>query len=193
VHRSDYVSLKIAVISSALLGGLIAGPSHARPRKTRPGVPQLVDISGQSYFANAHPYLEEPLEELIERIPELKALQPAPDQQALSIILRKTGSRVQEFFQNIVDLTAHEEIAQERLNAKGLITASQRLQYNYLILIHHDAFPPIIEEYRTDLLRESAGARRPRQWVLRDFRICIEMDSFPADVATGFDVSVSRR
>jgi hypothetical protein len=139
------VSLKIAVISLALLGGLIAGPSHARPRKTRPGVPQLVDTGGQSYFANAHPYLEEPLEELIERIPGLKALQPAPDQQAPSIILGKTGGRVQEFFQNIVDLTAHEEIAQERLNAKGLITASRRLQYNYLILIHHDAFPPTIE------------------------------------------------
>jgi len=151
VHRSDYVSLKVVVISSALLGGLIAGPSHARLRNTRSGVPQVADTSGQSYFANAHPYLEEPLEELIERIPELKTLQPAPNQQALPMILGKTGARVQEFFQNIVDLTAHEEIAQERLNAKGSIKASRRLQYNYLILIHHDAFAPIVEEYRTDL------------------------------------------
>jgi hypothetical protein len=151
VHLSDYGWLKIAVISSALLGGLIASLSHATPRNTAPGVPQLADTSGQSYFANAHPYLEEPLEKLIERIPELKTLQPAPDQQALPMILGKTGVRVQEFLQTIVDLTAHEEITQERLSAKGSTKASRRLQYNYLILIHHDAFAPRVEEYRTDL------------------------------------------
>jgi hypothetical protein len=151
MHPSDYVSLKIAVISSALLGELIAGSSNAWPRNTTPSVPQLVDTSGQSYFANAHPYLEEPLEKLIERVPELKTLQPAPDQQVLPMILRRTGAKVQEFFQNIVDLTAHEEITQERLNAKGSIKASRRLQYNYLILIHHDAIAPRVEEYRTDL------------------------------------------
>jgi hypothetical protein len=104
VHRSGYVALKIAVVSSALLSGLIAGPSQARPRNTRFGVPQLVDTSGQSYFANAHPYLEEPLEELIERIPELKALQPALDQQALPMILGKTGARVQEFSRTLSTL-----------------------------------------------------------------------------------------
>jgi hypothetical protein len=151
VHTSEHMSLRIAVISSALLGGLIAGSSHAWPRNTTPSVPQFVDTSGQSYFANAHPYLEEPLGKLIERIPELKTLQPAPDQQALPMILGKTGVKVQEFFQNIVDLTAHEEITQQRLSAKGSIEASRRLQYNYLILIHHDVIPPRVEEYRTDL------------------------------------------
>jgi hypothetical protein len=148
---SGYVLLKIAVISSAFLGGLIAVSSLARPRATTPGVPQLVDTSGQSYFANAHPYLEEPLEKLIERIPELRTLQPAPDQQALPIILEKTGVKVQEFFQNIVDLTAHEVITQERLNAKETIIASRRLQYNYLILIHRNALALRVEEYRTNL------------------------------------------
>lgn len=39
---------------------------------------QLVDTTGQGYFADAHPYLEERLEQLIREIPELTGLEPGP-------------------------------------------------------------------------------------------------------------------
>jgi hypothetical protein len=135
--RSSYdSSMRILVNSSVLLGILVACAAHAPADHAASHVPQLADTSGQSYFANAHPYLEEPLEKLIERIPELRSIRPVGDQKALPLILGKTGTKVEEFFERIVDLTAHEEITQERLNAKGSIKASRRLQYNYLILIH---------------------------------------------------------
>jgi hypothetical protein len=52
---------------------------------------QSIDKSDQFYYANAHPYLEEPVKKLVKRIPELKPMQPASDQQALPMILEKTG------------------------------------------------------------------------------------------------------
>lgn len=42
-------------------------------------------------YANVHPYLEEPLEKFIKRIPELKSIQPAPNQQALPMIQEMLG------------------------------------------------------------------------------------------------------
>jgi hypothetical protein len=141
---------QIALIGLVLVGAVVTGSWGSR--STSPtGSPQLIDTSGQSYYANAHPYLEEPLEQLVERIPELKTVRPAPDQQALPMILTKTGAKVEEFFRDIVDVTAHEEITQERLNAKGAVKASRQSRYNYLILIHRDGDTPRLEEYRTDL------------------------------------------
>ena len=66
------------------------------------------DISPQSYYANAHPYLEEPLEHLRKLIPELKGLQPSLDQKELPIILQKTGQRVDDFTNNGNDLIARQ-------------------------------------------------------------------------------------
>jgi len=74
---------------------------------------QQEDKGDQNYYANAHPFLEESLEQLIKRMPELKTIESAPDQQALPKILEKTGEQVDEFFRNVIDLTAHEEIAEK--------------------------------------------------------------------------------
>ena len=69
------------------------------------------DTGPLNYYANAHPYLEEPLERLRELIPELKELQPTPDQKELPIILQKTGQRVDDFTNNMVDLIARDSRA----------------------------------------------------------------------------------
>ncbi len=108
------------------------------------------DASGdQSYYANAHPYLDLPLAQLVERIPELTTLRPAPDQQELSMILQKVGRSVDDFVRAIGDLIAHEDVTQERLNAKGDIQAKERVQDNYLIL-HHGYEWGASAEYRMD-------------------------------------------
>jgi hypothetical protein len=61
-----------------------------------------------------HPYLEDTPKQLVKHVPELKGIRPAADQQELAMILGKTADRVDEFFSNVVDLVAHEEIRQER-------------------------------------------------------------------------------
>ena len=63
-----------------------------------------------------HPYLEQPLRQLTKRIPELKGISPAPDQKSLAMILQQTGKQVDDFFANLVDLIAREDITQRELN-----------------------------------------------------------------------------
>jgi len=93
------------------------------------------DSSDQIDDTNA-PYMDLPLAQLVERIPELKNLQPAPDQQELPPILQKMGERVDDFAHNLTDLIAHEDVTQERLSADGEPNGQERFQDNYLILPH---------------------------------------------------------
>ena len=98
--------------------------------------------------AKARPYLELSLEQLTERVPELKTLQPARDQQLLPTILSKTGARVDDFFRQVVDLIAHERINQERLDETR--QKRSRSEYSYLVLVHHNDLSDGPEEYRVD-------------------------------------------
>jgi hypothetical protein len=124
---------------------------------------QSIDKSDQFYYANVHPYLEEPVKKLVKRIPELKSMQPAPDQQALPMILEKTGKTIDDFFRNIVDLIAREKITQENLTttevgrAEGYSTprdvgarTSESVQDDYLIVRTGKGVQQGIVEYRMD-------------------------------------------
>jgi hypothetical protein len=92
----------------------------------------------------AHPYLEEPLKRLVKLIPELKGMRPATNQLALPMILERTGKEVDEFFDNLVDLIAQEEIKQEGWNK------SEVVRDNYLILRHANRSRASIQEFRMD-------------------------------------------
>jgi hypothetical protein len=108
----------------------------------------------QSYYANAHPYMDEPLKQLIKRVPQLKNLHPAEDQQELPAILQKTGERVDDFFRRIVDLTAREDISLARLRQERPSSrpdlSSENVHDSYLILRHGNRDQPEIVEYRKD-------------------------------------------
>jgi VWFA-related protein len=114
-------------------------------------------LSQQVYYANAHPYVDLPTAQLVERIPELKNLQPAPDDQDLPVILQKLGRSVDDFVREMGDLIAHEDVTQEKLNAKGNITAKEHSQDNYLILRHGHALAAS-SEYRMDEKGNRLGA-----------------------------------
>ena len=139
-HRySDYQGYRVSVKMA---------PDEARAAP--PGYVQPAEIGDETYYATAHPYLDRPLEELRERIPELKKLQPATDQRMLPSILEKTAANVDEFFSRVVDLIAREKITQERLNGAGFVTASEQVRDNYLILRHGTDLGADIIEYRMD-------------------------------------------
>lgn len=105
--------------------------------------------AGHAAYANTHPYLDWPLAQLTGRIPELQGLQPAPNQEQLPAILQNMGRTVDDFIHNIVDLIAHEDVTQEKLDAKGEIEAKERVQDDYLILHHGDEWGASAE-YRMD-------------------------------------------
>lgn len=100
-------------------------------------------------YANAHSYVDLPLAQLVEHIPELKSLQPVADQQELPMILQKMGERMDDLVHNIGDLIAREDLTQEKLNADGKIKAKQHVQDDYLIL-HHGYEWGAGAEYRMD-------------------------------------------
>jgi hypothetical protein len=103
-----------------------------------------LEESAQTNDAQAHPYLEEPLKQLVKHIPELKGMRPATSLRALPMILEGTGKKVDEFFDNLVDLIAQEEIKQERWSKSELI------RDNYLILRHGNRSRTNIDEFRMD-------------------------------------------
>lgn len=117
-----------------------------------PASPAQLSPNDQLFYtkANVHPYLDNPLDKLLQQIPELQGLHPAPDQQPLLLILSKTGHVVETYFENLIDLVAHEDIDQEKLDAKGAVKQKLHLQYNYMIVLHREELPPRLEEYRTD-------------------------------------------
>jgi hypothetical protein len=90
---------------------------------------------------------EEPLEQLITRIPELKGICPAANREALAMILRKTGGGVDEFFDNVVGPVAQEQIKQERVGGVG---GSRSVRDSYLILRHGNSTRADFDEFRMD-------------------------------------------
>lgn len=118
------------------------------------------DTNPQSYYANAHPYSEEPLERLRERVPELKGLQPSLDQNGLPMILQHAGQRVDSFFRDTPNLIADEHVRQQEIRSSGVdylaqesISAdylAQEIRDEYLILLHGDRNEAKFDEYRMD-------------------------------------------
>jgi hypothetical protein len=111
---------------------------------------QSSEENEQNYSGDAKPYLDQPLEQLVKLVPDLKKLQPAPDQQLLPMILQKSGLAVDDFVHNAVDVIAREKIAQQRLNAAGGVTASENVQDDYLILNSGNDVREGLVEYRMD-------------------------------------------
>lgn len=118
-------------------------------QKTAPEGGATRSTTEDSSDANAYPFVDEPLDRLVERIPELKALHRATDQEELPVILKTMGQRVDDFMGSIGDIIAHEDLTQEKLNAGGKVKAKERIQDEYLILHHGDEWGAGAE-YRMD-------------------------------------------
>jgi hypothetical protein len=110
----------------------------------------------------SHPYLEESLQELVKHIPELKGMRPATSSGALTMILEKTGKTVDDFFDNVVDLVAQEEIKQQRWRR---LRRTEVIRDNYLILRRGNRSNRGIDEFRMD----DKGNRIDQQGLDRGF------------------------
>jgi hypothetical protein len=102
---------------------------------------------GQASEGTPQSYADEPLEKLLKQVPELKGIRPATDQQQLPVILSQTGQKVDEFFSNIVDLVADEDIHQGRLDRYTIMGSGTRVRDNYLI-VHEENGD--FDEFRMD-------------------------------------------
>jgi hypothetical protein len=142
---------RAALIVFVFLSAATMGSGSPRPQEeTAERSLQPADRSEQNPTGNAHSYLDEPSEKLVKHFPELKGIRPAADQQALPVILSRTGEEVDEFFNNVVDLVANEEIKQERLGSFGAARASHPVRDSYLILHQKNGERADFDEFRMD-------------------------------------------
>lgn len=145
-HYSNYqlyrVSVRMVPEAAPLSASDVARAGNA-------DVVMTPEKAEQSYYAGVHPYLEEPLEQLAQQIPELKKIKPAADPQALTTILKKAGNNVDSYFSNVVDLTAREKITLQRSVGK-MSAVSHHVEDNYLILKKPYRSGSQLVEYRTD-------------------------------------------
>jgi hypothetical protein len=142
---------RIPLLSIVFLNAVITGSGCSPPTDWTVALPTQHEAKGeQNYYANAHPYLDESLEQLIKRMPELKTIQPVPDQQALPTILEKTGEQVDDFFRKVVDLAALEEITEEKWGGQGQVTERLQMEDSYLILRSGAEMFGTVNEYRMD-------------------------------------------
>jgi hypothetical protein len=109
-------------------------------------VPALT--SGQSYYENARPLLDYPLNDLLRATPELRGLEPAGNQDQLAFILDRAGKVTEDLLDSMPNLVSREEVTQQKLRAPGSVKEHRRLEFDYMILTHRKGADVTLDEYR---------------------------------------------
>jgi hypothetical protein len=151
-HAIFFAAILVCAALSAYAQQDEVAPLALPEEGSRRGIADVVmtpEKAEQSYYAGVHPYLELPLEQLAQQIPEMKKIEPAANQQALPTILKEAGDNVDSYFSNVVDLTAREKITLQRSVGK-VSAAAHRVEDNYLILRKPYRGGSQLVEYRTD-------------------------------------------
>ena len=99
----------------------------------------------KNIWANAKPYLDDPLPQLEDAVPELKGLDPAAGQEKLAFILSKIGSRCVEQLQHTPNVISDEKVITRMQHSRPW-----QEKFGYLVLSRQTADGTVLEEYRTD-------------------------------------------
>jgi hypothetical protein len=100
----------------------------------------------RSVWASAKPYLDDPLPQMMDSVPELRGLEATPDQQSLTDLLKKTGDQSLNLLKRMPNVICHEKIV-TRVLPRG---RSWHQQFEYLVVRHEAAGEVALDEYRTD-------------------------------------------
>lgn len=102
-------------------------------------------LSEKEIWANAKPYIDDSMVDLQKELPELRGMQPAPNQDALPRILAGVGETCVEQLRRTPNVIADEEIT-------TLVPHFARLRQNveYLVLVNRTASDQTLREYRAD-------------------------------------------
>ena len=181
-------------IGYVLLSVLFATPPGiGQTTLTKSDVAHTVERFDEGFYTGVHLYPEAPLEVLLECIPELESLQPASDQRELAFILKNTGLKVDDYFRDVMNLIADEEVTQKTLSRSGATLKEQRLHYCYMILLHNEEKPARFEEFRQDSLGKNRRTERKCQRFLGYHWVYHEVPVFLNRAPERLDVSLSWR
>lgn len=135
------LAIALSQIPAAPRNGSAAPPSVSTVRQQ--SGPVLKDVVPQTI-------LDKTPQEIVHDFPELQGLEPAPDQKDLPIILKKAGENVNAYFHNFVNISAEEEVVQERLRPDGKVDQSHKQKFRYLLVRSARKIDFDLNEYRMD-------------------------------------------
>ncbi len=96
------------------------------------------------------PWLDRPLRELMQFVPELQGLEPAQSQRPLPALLKSTGERVEMFFRAFNNTTSREHIRHAFLAKDGKPTFHFEREYQYLLTHWPNDSQPGLDEFRVE-------------------------------------------
>lgn len=137
--------------------GQIAPAQDDLPLAYRQSV--AIRYAEKQLYSDAQPYVDDPVEELRTKVPELKTLKSDTDQEKLPDLLAKVGAKVDELVKKVPDLTSDEQVAQVQwtgleqncatgARCPGSLKISKT--YHYILLSHQTPEGSFFEESRTN-------------------------------------------
>jgi hypothetical protein len=142
----------------------------ARPQTSQSLSPSAdqIKMEERKFYADAHPYLDEPLPKLRKMVPDLQSLKPASSQDQLAGLLAAVGTKSDELLHKVPNLISDERVDQTQWteprdgnpgcfrlacnNINGSLKKQSEKQqtFNFIILSHPaQGGRPMLEEYRT--------------------------------------------
>ena len=128
-----------------------------------------IELTPQSFdreaWARAKPYLDDPLPQLTANVPELHGLNPAPDQQPLAELLKKTSAKSLDLLKRMPNIISHESVV-TTVEPRG---PTSQEKFEYLVLRHEALGEVMLEEYRIDKAKTGAAPHSQgsaNAWVL---------------------------
>jgi tetratricopeptide (TPR) repeat protein len=142
---------------------------------------QLQDRLQLKAYGGTKSVVEQSVETLIQSVPELKDLQPAPSQEALAPLVERVGEGVAAFFRNLPNTVSLEDIRAEILRQDGKVTDSFDEKFNYLFLARPAKWGLGVDEYRTATGQNLAASTTPRDNYMRTAGfVCASLVFHPA-------------
>jgi len=120
-------------------------PLHEGPTGSSEKLPEI-NTGQNAIYVNAKSFVDCPIAELQEIVPELRGLQTSQNQEELIALLDKIGSKTVDLFQRVPNLISQEEVVESQGSRKAL-----RRKFSYLILSHRSRDAVTLEEYRVDV------------------------------------------
>lgn len=145
------------------VGTALSPIPHAQQSPSQAG--DEVKAEEAKFYADAHPYMDEPLPELKKMVHELSGLKPAASQEPLPDLLARVAAKADELLRKVPDLISEEAVQETQwtvsqgpapcigtgcLQRPAGSIARRDQRFTYLILTHpRQDRRLLIEEYRT--------------------------------------------
>ncbi|MGO9269504.1 MAG: hypothetical protein ACLQOO_04480 [Terriglobia bacterium] len=118
---------------------------------------QVQERQKQADIETVNSVVDEPVNELVSAMPELKGLDAATDQGQLDSLLAGVGKNVASFFRNFPNTVSEEQVHEELLHRSGKPGAGLDQKFRYLLMAQPAAGGLGLEEYRTDSAGNPTG------------------------------------